>query len=359
MAQRLAVLACLTLAAWGCEEDSDGADGGVGGAGGGAAGAGGGAAGAGGAIGGAGGGIAGAGGGEAGAGGGMIVGGNGGAGGEAGAGGEPGGAGGGGGGGGGGDSITSCADLNACLSECADEACQQDCVDNSSAEAVQLFGNVATCFQNSGCDQADQACLQEACGAEIQACLGGGNMPNPVDCSQIPEGMNIGGECMDAETCGEGGACVSPDGMSNICLQVCIPGQCTDLCGDAEQCVGIAGPDGQPQTLPDGTPLGVCAEVPTGDLPNYSVCGQNAEEACMAGAACLTFAQGQPGFCAPECSQEMMGMPCADGMGACVLGLQGGNDIFCGVLCENIGSAEGCPEGLTCQDAGGGGLCLP
>lgn len=354
IAQRIAVLACMTLAVWGCDDGDDGegagaAGGAVGGSGGSVGGSGGSVGGSGGAVGGSGGAVGGSGGAVGGSGG--AVGGSGGA--VGGSGGAVGGA------GGGGEGALNCGELNECLSACEDETCQDACFDDSSAEAQQLLGQVITCFQNSGCAQDDQACLQGACANEINACLGGEGGGEPVDCSSIPAGMNIGSECADAETCGDGGACVSTDGVTNMCLQVCIPGECTDMCADNEGCVGLADESGNPQTLPDGTPVGVCAEIPTGDLANYSICGENAEDACMAGAACLTFAQGQPGFCAPECSQEMQGQACADGMGSCVLGLQGSDDIYCGILCENIGTAEGCPDGLTCQDAGGGGLCLP
>ena len=105
---------------------------------------------------------------------------------------------------GGGGGLT-CAQIVDCLGEnqCEDEQCFQNCIEQGSTTAQGQFMAVLTCFQNSGCPETDQACLQQACAAQLEACGGGGG---PAECGN--------GTCEQGETpdscpadCGGGGAC--------------------------------------------------------------------------------------------------------------------------------------------------------
>ncbi len=105
---------------------------------------------------------------------------------------------------GGGGGLT-CAQIFDCLqtNNCQDEACIMGCYDQGDPAAQAGFMAIAQCFQNSGCPENDQACLQQACAAEMEACLGGGG---PAVCGN---GICDAGETPDGcpDDCGGGGAC--------------------------------------------------------------------------------------------------------------------------------------------------------
>lgn len=103
----------------------------------------------------------------------------------------------------------SCSDLNACFSMCNpnDQACVQDCFNNATATAQQQYGAIITCAQNSGCPEADNACVNNACSSEIQACLGGGSTP-------AVGSLSCGGVFLCASSCGQ-----NDSACQNNCIQ--------------------------------------------------------------------------------------------------------------------------------------------
>jgi hypothetical protein len=63
-----------------------------------------------------------------------------------------------------------CKGFLICLSICQeDQACQNDCVNQATQEALQTYDAVATCYQNNQCQ--DEACLDMNCANEYQACV--------------------------------------------------------------------------------------------------------------------------------------------------------------------------------------------
>jgi hypothetical protein len=200
-------------------------------------------------------------------------------------------------------------------------------------------------------------------GGNNTATNNGGNNSG-FDCSLIPTGENLGAECMEqpAEFCGDGGVCVSVSAdIPFTCSQLCIPETCTDTCGQGETCVGLQGEDGQPLEA-NGVPVGACVVPPTGTQQAYDQCGGELG-ACAAGSQCLVLSQGDTtGTCLPECAGQGAACPEREGVaGQCVIGAQGSDDMFCGLLCpaEGNGTGEGCPEGMTCtvQGENTSGLC--
>jgi hypothetical protein len=63
----------------------------------------------------------------------------------------------------------SCADLNSCVSDCEDAACQTACYQAGTAAAQFALSRMLTCFSASEC--ADDACIYNRCGPEVAACL--------------------------------------------------------------------------------------------------------------------------------------------------------------------------------------------
>lgn len=179
---------------------------------------------------------------------------------------------------------------------------------------------------------------------QVEAGSGGTGIEDPAaDCSQVSATPGVGGAC--------GAECVPPVGgcIEGACLQSCIPGACTDLCGADELCTGITG-----QTFDDGQPFGVClAPAPGAQVP-YDQCG-GSFGSCEAGSFCLGFIGDPFGTCSPKCTGDA-DCPDYDGFsGECVLGGSPG-EFFCAIACDAGGDAS-CPAGMECQASAAGGNC--
>ena len=204
--------------------------------------------------------------------------------------------------------------------------------------------------------------IQEDTGGGTDTAMGNDTNTGGIDCSALPVGTNLGSVCADAATCGDGGVCAGTGEGDTVCYQVCLPENCEDVCATGETCVPLTDPDGQPQTLEDGTVIGACVVPPTGDTDAYAVC--NAENLCQSGMDCLvTEAGATDGICFPNC----------EGTGTCPVsnGAQG----FCAVTtstepdaqpthclpsCTDTAASSDCPNGWICQAAGQGvNLCAP
>jgi hypothetical protein len=63
----------------------------------------------------------------------------------------------------------SCSEVIECLTACTDASCSNQCIQDASASAQQAILDLANCIDASQCQ--DDGCLQEKCGAELNACL--------------------------------------------------------------------------------------------------------------------------------------------------------------------------------------------
>lgn len=68
------------------------------------------------------------------------------------------------------DGPKTCRTAAECLGDCGedDEACMDACLASLPDAEMAELGDLATCIQNSGCE--DQACVEETCAAEFAAC---------------------------------------------------------------------------------------------------------------------------------------------------------------------------------------------
>ena len=63
----------------------------------------------------------------------------------------------------------SCSEVIECLTACTDASCSNQCIQDASASAQQAILDLANCIDANQCQ--DDGCLQEKCGAELNACL--------------------------------------------------------------------------------------------------------------------------------------------------------------------------------------------
>jgi hypothetical protein len=72
--------------------------------------------------------------------------------------------------------LPTCKGAALCVNDCPDndEACFAACMKGMPADEAAKFEAVGVCINNSGCETEAQpdVCVQEVCGAEINACLG-------------------------------------------------------------------------------------------------------------------------------------------------------------------------------------------
>ncbi|MAD61290.1 MAG: hypothetical protein CMH49_07255 [Myxococcales bacterium] len=169
----------------------------------------------------------------------------------------------------------SCADLNTCFGMCDpnDQTCVQGCFDSATANAQQQYGAIVTCAQNSGCPENDNACVNEVCVNEIQACLGGGTAP-PVG------SLSCGGVFLCAGSCAENDA---------ACQNACVQAVAADQAGLLEAYLGCA----ETNMCQDQTCIetNCAAEVAACFPPGDQTCGQVLD--------CIGMCQDQS--CAGEC----------------------------------------------------------
>jgi len=95
----------------------------------------------------------------------------------------------------------SCGELLQCLNQCdpAVPECGTECVVDSTPEAVDLLVAAVDCLDAAECMPGDGACQDEACGAEIRACVDDGLGYGSLTCDAIMECVF---SCTDVE-CGQ------------------------------------------------------------------------------------------------------------------------------------------------------------
>ena len=171
-------------------------------------------------------------------------------------------------------------------------------------------------------------------------------------CDDIPVNGEAGSVCTGAAgECADGACITTEEGADPICRQICVPGQCESFCSGDERCLTLIDSEtGQPQMIPDTDfNLGVCGVPPTGDAGAFAECGGT--EACQTGFDCLILEEGATsGQCFPQCG--------ADGtcdQGECVIAA--GTAQYCALTCTTPGSADECPDGMSCVSAGTGSIC--
>ncbi len=146
-----------------------------------------------------------------------------------------------------------CAEMVGCFNGCApdDQACVQGCFDASTPEAQQQYIEIIGCFEANDCANADDpnACVNERCVEQIQACLEAPPPPPPpadLSCSELVDCFGTCGP--DDQACLQG--CfdaATPDAQqqyadiiacyeANQCEQSADPGQCVnELCAEQIQ----------------------------------------------------------------------------------------------------------------------------
>lgn len=183
--------------------------------------------------------------------------------------------------------------------------------------------------------------------------------PAPVDCAAIAIAATTGEVCNQAApTCSPGAQCIGLGaGLDSKCLQVCTPGQCSDICGAAGACAALADQNNNP-LLRDLDGDGIEDEVGACliGVPTFGRCGA-ATGACADGEVCVGT---EPDAnCTPTCMT--LGDSCGMFGGVeAVCNLQltladGTTENACSIACT---TTTDCPTGLTCASIPGGSICL-
>jgi hypothetical protein len=183
--------------------------------------------------------------------------------------------------------------------------------------------------------------------------------PVPVDCTAIPIAATSGESCVQADpTCAPGAACIGlGTGLGAECLQICTPGQCSDICGAAGACAALADQNNNP-LLRDLDGDGIEDEVGACfiGVPTFGRCGA-ATGACADGEVCVGT---EPDAnCTPTCATQGESCGMFGGVEAvCNLQLtlaDGTTENACSIDCT---TAADCPTGLSCVAIPGGSICL-
>lgn len=179
-----------------------------------------------------------------------------------------------------------CAEIVTCANSCMDQACVQNCFNNGMREGQDRFNDLLTCIQGSvqsgQCTQEDFACQNQACTAELTACVGeqGPTMTGNLSCSELNTCFSMcdpndeacftdcfGNGTAEAQqqygaiiTCAQNSTC----GEDNACINM----QCAP---EIQACLGGGGPAPAPGSLSCGGVF-ICA----------SSCAQT-DSACVQG----------------------------------------------------------------------------
>jgi hypothetical protein len=70
---------------------------------------------------------------------------------------------------GGSSSGLTCGEIFECSAECETDACAEECYEDGSRSGQEAADDVIQCIVDNQCE--DEACLEEECGGEIQACF--------------------------------------------------------------------------------------------------------------------------------------------------------------------------------------------
>jgi len=251
-----------------------------------------------------------------------------------------------------------------CVSQCADQACYDGCVQMYPAGA-QLYDQLVRCVMcdacYSDCDGTGYGCTP-ACGADEFACADGSCLPLAQQCdgaAQCPGGEDEQGcgqcdgtgDCFACQECAVGGLCA---GALAACQNNT---ECTSFWDCLSQCQDQACVDVCAQTYPSGAQLydemaqcvlcdqcyGDCDGQGYGCAP---ACG--ADEFACADGSCLPLAQQCDGAAQCPAGDDEQGCPGqCDGTGDC----QTCADCAFTDLCANeVGACVAAPECLSYND---------
>ena len=191
----------------------------------------------------------------------------------------------------------SCSEVNSCFAMCGetDRACISECQSNSNFDAIVQITAISLCFDNavqSGtCAEADTQCVNQACQAEVSACLGGGGPGGgPGGSPAIPAPTRGSLSCGAAYSCA--GIRCQPSDMA--CQQECLAGvsaqeeaalQAFLTCSSTAMCRDFA-----------------CIEANCG--AEYSACFPGGDLSCGDFLTCASNC-GQDIYCAIECELDV------------------------------------------------------
>lgn len=164
------------------------------------------------------------------------------------------------------DGVRACTALSACLGECPDQMCAEQCFLEATDEGFRRYAAIVDCLDIAGCflpeGGLDEACMFAACSPEYEACFGG--LPT------MPEGTLT---CGDFVRCLN--ACpIDPPEAEQMCLDGCVT-EASPAAFDryvaAVDCVQRECVDGAPdcQQARCGEALDACFDhgLGTGSLP--------------------------------------------------------------------------------------------
>ncbi len=245
---------------------------------------------------------------------------------------------------------SSCSQTYDCMVECgANASCQEQCFEGATPEAQSQLNALFTCLENN-CDpnmsDADYAqCAQNSCGAQAQACFGGGPVATGND------------------TCDEVYDCFV-DCTTDACYQTCYEGGTADAQQQIDAMLTCF--DSSCGTIEDEDAWVEC--VQTSCVNELNACFGEAESctltggSCPAGTACYpTTTEGFNGCFdsagkpvdAP-CNPDATDLECVDGA-ACV-GLEGGGGI-CARFCTANNQCGAAPCDFELTGIAGVGIC--
>jgi hypothetical protein len=181
-----------------------------------------------------------------------------------------------------------------------------------------------------------------------------------VDCTAIPIAATTGETCdQAAPACAPGAACIGlGTGLGAECLQICTPGQCSNICGAQGTCSGLVDQNNNP-LLQDLDGDGIEDEV-GGCFPvvqAFALCGTPTTGGCAEDQICV--GDETAANCTPTCTTP--GASCGNFNGVealCNVTLEaadGTTQNGCSIDCR---TTTDCPAGLTCVPITGGSICL-
>lgn len=135
-----------------------------------------------------------------------------------------------------GEEGSSCADIFGCVAECSSQDCFDQCREDGSDDATAQFDAVLACMNEHSCE--DDACMQEFCSSQVNACQGsggghagngGGNAGNGG--GQAGNGGGNGGTGGTGGTGGNGGS-TDLMGCADLmdCALACEDNACLEAC---------------------------------------------------------------------------------------------------------------------------------